>query len=94
MSLSSETRRADEVPLPGGDFRMFITRLSFQGLLSLGLLENPITNAKQKNLPGAKMILDDLKVLRDKTQGNLDPDEDAHLQKVISDLEQAFAQAK
>lgn len=92
--MSGETRRADDVPLPGGDFRLFITRLSFQGLLSLGLLENPVTNTKQKNLPGAKMILDDLKILREKTTGNLDPEEDAHLNKVISDLEHAYAQAE
>ena len=47
--MSDETRRAEELPLPGGEFRLFVTRLSFQGLLSCGLLENPVTGTKQVN---------------------------------------------
>ena len=88
---SEEPLLAEDLPLPGGDFRLFVTRLSFQGLLSLGLLENPLTKSKTVNLPGARMILDDLKVLQEKTRGNLDPDEEAHLQKVVRDLETAYA---
>ena len=88
--MSDETRSAEELPLPGGDFRMFLTRLSFQGLLSLGLLENPITKSKEVNLPGAKMILDDLLLLQQKTAGNLDADEQAHMDKVVSDLQVAY----
>ncbi len=81
---------AGDLPLPGGDFRLFITRLSFQGLLSLGLLENPITNSRQVNTEGARMILDDLMLLREKTEGNLEVDERSHLDKVIADLELAY----
>ena len=77
---------AADMPLPGGDFRMFVTRLSFQGLLSLGLLENPVTGTKQKNLPQAKLIYDDLVMLQEKTVGNLEDDEQAHLDKVVGDL--------
>lgn len=79
-------RRASEVPLPGGDFRLFVTRLSYQALLSLGVLENPLTGTKQKNLGNARMLVDDLVMLREKTSGNLEPDEAAHLDKVIADL--------
>ena len=91
--MSGQSQRAEEVPLPGGDFRLLITRLSFQGLLSLGLLENPVTGTKQKNLPSAKMILDDLVMLHEKTLGNLDDEEQAHLDKVISDLRHAYEKA-
>ncbi|MFT5051422.1 MAG: hypothetical protein ACI8QZ_002838 [Chlamydiales bacterium] len=91
--MSTERKTADDIPLPGGDFRLLITRLSFQGLLSLGLLENPVTRTKQKNLPGAKMILDDLVLLQEKTVGNLDDEEQTHLDKVVSDLRHAFEKA-
>ena len=57
--MSETQRTAEEIPLPGGDFRLFVTRLSFQGMLSLGLLENPITKTKHLNLHGARMIVDD-----------------------------------
>lgn len=88
--MSDEQRTAADLPLPGGEFRLFVTRLSFQAMLALGLLENPLTGTKQKNPDGARMVIDDLLMLREKTLGNLEPDEAAHLDKVIRDLEHAF----
>lgn len=84
--MTDERLTAEDIPLPGGDFRMFITRLSFQGLMSCGVLENPITKTKQANLPNARLVLEDLVMLQDKTAGNLEPDESAHLDKVVGDL--------
>lgn len=84
--MTDAPRTAADMPLPGGDFRMFVTRLSFQGMLSLGLLENPVTGTKQKNLPQAKLVYEDLVMLQEKTVGNLEPDEQAHLDKVVGDL--------
>lgn len=92
--MSGSVQRASDVPLPGGNFRLFITRLSFQALLSLGILENPLTGTRTKNLGNARMLLDDLSMLRDKTEGNLTADEVQHLEKIISDLENALARAQ
>ena len=89
----TEARRASDLPLPGGNFRLFATRLSFQAMISLGLIENPLTKTRSKNLANAQMLLDDLVMLRAKTAGNLDPDEHEHLEKVISDVEYALERA-
>lgn len=90
----SENTTADQVPLPGGSFRLLITRLSYQAMMSLGVLENPITNTKQIQLGNARMLLDDLLMLQDKTSGNLNPDEHEHLDKVVRDLEHMFEQVE
>ena len=84
-------RRASEVPLPGGNFRLFTTRLSFQAMISLGLLENPLTQTRRVDLDSARMLIEDLKMLRDKTRGNLEDDEEAQLEKSVRDLEYALA---
>ena len=81
-----EMRRASDVPLPGGDFRLFVTRLSFQAMIALGLIENPVTRTKQVNADSARMLVEDLEMLRAKTEGNLDEDESAYLEKILSDL--------
>ena len=86
MSSEEAQRRASDVPLPGGDFRLFVTRLSFQAMIALGLIENPLTKSKQVNTHGARMIVDDLAMLLEKTAGNLDSDESAYLEKILSDL--------
>ena len=84
-------RRASEAPLPGGNFRLFTTRLSFQAMISLGLLENPLTHTRRVDLASARMLIEDLKMLRDKTRGNLEQDEEAQLEKSVLDLEYALA---
>jgi len=90
----SPTNPAEQMPLPGGSFRLFITRLGYQGLMSLGMIENPLTNTKAVALDNARMLLDDLIMLQDKTSGNLDPDEGEHIEKLIRDLEHAFRLAE
>ncbi len=87
-------RTAEDMPLPGGDFRLFITRLSFQGMLFLGLLENPVTGTRKVDLDQARMIVADLAMLLDRTQGNLDADEEEHLRKIVLDLQGMLAQAE
>jgi hypothetical protein len=83
-------RQAGDVPLPGGNFRLFVTRLSIQGMLALGMLENPLTQRREKNFAQARMLVDDLRMLREKTAGNLAAEEIEHLDKVIEDLSYAL----
>ena len=85
-------RKASDVPLPGGNFHLFVSRLSIQAMISMGILENPLTKRKEVHSGNARMLLDDLAMLREKTDGNLDADERSHLDKVIADLTGAMAQ--
>jgi hypothetical protein len=78
--------RAEDLPPPGGDFTLFVTRLGFQALLSLGLMENPVTGERHQNLGQARLLRDDLEMLRTKTAGNLDDGEQAKLDEVLQHL--------
>ena len=83
-------RKASDFPLPGGNFHLFVSRLSIQAMISMGILENPLTKRKEANLGNARMLLDDLAMLREKTLGNLEHDEEVHLDKVVADLRSAL----
>ena len=87
-----EARQADDTPLPGGDFRLLVTKFNVQGLLALGLLENPITGKTEVRLDHARALIDDLRMLREKTRGNLTPEEERALEKSISDLQWQFVE--
>ena len=89
--MSDAERTAGDVPLPGGDFRLFLTRMAYQGMMAAGLIENPVTGNKAAHPSNARMIVDDLGMLIEKTQGNLTLDEKEHLDKVYSDLSQVVA---
>lgn len=89
----SEEQSAADLPLPGGNFRLMVQRMAYQALLGLGVLENPLTGTTGVNLPSAKMVLDDLRMLKGKTAGNLDDEERKHLEGIVRDLESAYAKA-
>lgn len=76
----------------GGPFGYFITRLGYQSLLSLGVLENPVTGQSRLDLTQARLIHADLRMLRDKTRGNLSHGESERLAEVLTQLEQRLAQ--
>jgi hypothetical protein len=92
MPTDDGTFPASEIPLPGGDFRLFVTRIGIQCLLSLGVLENPATGKREARLDHARALIEDLRMLREKTAGHLTPDEEAHLQKTLADLQWQFVE--
>lgn len=88
--MSTDPKTAGDMPLPGGDFILFITRLNIQGLFSLGIIENPTTGEASINLAQARMLVADLEMLQAKTAGNLDENEKSQLDKFASDLRHAL----
>lgn len=90
MADSGEKRASDRA-LPGGDFRLLVQKLGYQALISLGILDNPLTQTRQTNLEQAQGVIDDILMLRDKTRGNLEAEEEAHLADVILNLERHLA---
>lgn len=87
-------RTAADMPLPGGSFTLFVQKLGYQALITLGIVENPLTRTREANLPHAQTVIDDLMMLREKTRGNLAPDEENHLAQVVGDLQRHFVQLK
>ena len=88
------TRTAADVPLPGGSFLLFVQKLGYQALITLGVVENPLTKSREPNLAHAQSVIDDLMMLRDKTRGNLSADEDRHLQQIVGELQRHFVQLR
>ena len=60
---------------PPATFYFLIHTLFTQALMALGRIPNPITNKTHKNLATARHFVDTLKMLEQKTAGNLTEDE-------------------
>lgn len=71
-------------PVP--DFSFFITTLSLQASIFLGILPNPTTNKKEQDIVQAKFIIDTLGMLKEKTQGNLTVQETELLENYLYEL--------
>lgn len=76
--------------LPKVDFSTFIFSLNSAVLVHLGVLDEPGTGNKVKNLDLAKQTIDILGMLQEKTQGNLAADEENMLKNILYDLRMLF----
>ncbi|MGC9108753.1 MAG: DUF1844 domain-containing protein [Caldimicrobium sp.] len=68
------------------DFNTFILSLNTAALVHLGELPDPITNKRQTNLTLARHTIETLEMLKEKTKGNLTPDEENLLNAIIYEL--------
>jgi len=68
------------------DFSFFVTSLAMQAAISLGQLPNPVSQKLEENLGHAKLIIDTMGMLKDKTQGNLSVDEDSLIDNLLYEL--------
>ena len=80
--------------LPQINFSTFIFSLNSSGLVHLGILEDPATRTKTKNLPMAKQTIDTLAMLQEKTCGNLSNDEEQMLKNILYDLRILYIKEK
>lgn len=71
---------------PVADFTFFITTLAIQASISLGIMLNPATNKAEENLDQAKFLLDTIAMLKDKTKGNLTPEEEKLTENILYEL--------
>lgn len=73
------------------DWTTFISSLSMQAMMALGEIPHPATNVRQENLEQAKYLIDILGLLKEKTEGNLSPEEAEVLENVLYELRMKFA---
>ena len=92
-----ETPRGDasaqEGPLPEIDFTSFIFSLSTSALIQLGEIQDPFTQKLVRNLPLAKQTIDLIGMLKEKTKGNLTPEEERVIEYVLYDLKMKYVKA-
>jgi hypothetical protein len=84
---------AQQGPLPEIDFTNFILSLSTSALIQLGEIQDPFTQKSAKNLPLAKQTIDLIGMLKEKTKGNLSPEEEKVIEYVLYDLRMRYVKA-
>jgi hypothetical protein len=83
---------ADKATNPATPFTNFIEPLIAQAYMSLGMLRNPYQPEAKIDVSAARQMIEILTLLRDKTAGNLDADEEDFLETHLGELKLAFVQ--
>lgn len=76
------------------DFNTLVISIASSAIISLGLEKHPQTGKTEKNLEMASFNIDLLRLLKEKTKGNLTTAEENYLNAIITDLQLKFVQAK
>ena len=74
-------------------FTEFVLMQAQQIALMLGQIPGPDGKPMEPNLPVARLFIDHLEMIREKTRGNLGNDESSLLNKVLAELQLAFVEA-
>ncbi len=74
------------------NFGAFIMSLSTEALVHLGEMADPSGGQEQRDLAMAQQLIDILGMLRDKTRGNLEHDEQALLDAILFDLRMKYVE--
>lgn len=93
---TTQQRAAAEPPrdLPSADFSTFVIMLANNIMVSLGQVPDPMTQQRRRDLPHAQHTIDILMMLREKTRGNLTPDEERLMEELLPQLQMAFVASR
>lgn len=78
--------------LPPADFMNFLSGFAAQIMFQMGILKNPLTNKVEVDLEAAKYSIDILSVLKEKTKGNLTPDETRYLDGMLYEFRMRYVE--
>ena len=87
-----EEDREGKAFLPPLEFSSIVILLYFPTLIQLGLMEDPASGEKREDLTLAKRNIDLLDLLKDRTKGNLEEEEEKFLAGVLDQLKMAYLQ--
>ncbi len=86
-------KKQESRPLPEVNFNSLIFSLSSSALLHTGEIADPQTGEKRKDLALAKHSIDIIAMLKDKTKGNLNNEEQQFIDSILTDLRLRYVKA-
>ena len=88
-----QVRKEGKCVMPEVTFTAFIISLNTSALYHLGEIGGPGSEEKTKDLVLAKHTIDTLKLIQEKTRGNLTEEESSYLQNILTDLRMRYVSA-
>ncbi len=89
---SNEKPEGTKEFLPPLEFGSLVMPFYLQAVIKLGKVEDPITQTTSENLELGKRLIDLLDLLRDRTKGNLEEDEEKLIEACLAQLKLAYVE--
>lgn len=89
---SAGPRDAGDVQMPPASLEMLVTTLATEALVALGQVPHPATGQVELQRNQAQYLIDMIDMLRQKTKGNLTPNEQHMIDSVLHQLRMVFVE--
>ncbi|MCJ7644400.1 MAG: DUF1844 domain-containing protein [Candidatus Aminicenantes bacterium] len=86
----NQTNGENKEYLPPLEFGSLVFPFYTQAIIKLGMIEDPVSGQVSGNPELAKRLIDLLDLLKDRTKGNLEPDEEKFLEACLSQLKMGY----
>jgi len=91
-AAGEQSKVGDSAQMPPASLEMLITTLVTEAMISLGQIPHPHSGESVFHPQQAKYLIDTIEVLREKTQGNVTPDETEMMDQLLHQLRMAYVQ--
>jgi hypothetical protein len=91
-AAAAQSGAGGNAEMPPASLEMLVTTLVTEAMISLGQIAHPHTGETVFQPQQAKYLIDTIEVLREKTQGNVTPDETEMMDQLLHQLRLAFVQ--
>ena len=91
-SKQAKKKKPDETMeiIPPFDFSSLVLPFYTQAVIKLGMVKDPMTNKEEENLELSKRLIDLIQLLKERTKGNLKPEEEKFLAACLQQLRIAY----
>lgn len=88
----TKNKKAEEAQrvLPALDFSSLVLPFYTQALIKLGMVSDPVRKKQEEDLELAKRLIDLLDLLKERTKGNLKPEEETFLTACLQQLKMGY----
>jgi hypothetical protein len=91
--MADDTQAGGAESLSGISFMAFVLSLAHTAAVHFGDVQDPVSGARDLNLPAAQQMIDILALIEEKTRGNLTAEERQLLDQVLFELRMRFVEA-
>jgi hypothetical protein len=91
-SAAGTSKAATDFQMPPASLEMLVTTLVTEAMHSLGQVPHPHTGEVVFQPQQAKYLIDTINMLREKTKGNVTPDETELMEQILHQLRMAYVQ--
>jgi len=93
LAKEQQKKAQEEEGPPLTPFLAHVESMAIQTMMALGLVPHPAAGNKRILDPGqARYLIDTLVMLKEKTKGNLDTEEQAYMDRVLPELQMTFVE--